>query len=59
MLNDKIILIDDQEIILGFINDEEHSVLRDFDSLWDSVVKQEKISYFRLQKVGILSISKG
>ena len=53
MLNDKIILVDDQEIILGSIDDEEHPVLRDFDSLWDSVVKQEKISYFRLQKVGI------
>ena len=37
MLNDKIILIDDQEIILGFINDEEHPVLRDFDSLWERV----------------------
>tara|TARA_R100001530_G_scaffold86294_1_gene60063 strand:+ start:303 stop:1073 length:771 start_codon:yes stop_codon:yes gene_type:complete len=44
MLNDKIIPIDDQEIILGFINDEEHPALRDFDSLWDSVAKQEKIS---------------
>ena len=44
MLNDKIILIDDQEIILGIINDEEHPVLRDYDRLWDSVAKQENIS---------------
>ena len=42
MLNDESISIDDQEIILGFIDDEEHPDLRDFDSLWDSVVEQEK-----------------
>ena len=37
MLNDGNIFIDDQEIILGFTDDEEHPVLRNFDSLWDSV----------------------
>ena len=42
MLNDESISIDDQEIILGFIDDEEHLGLRDFDSLWGSVVEQKK-----------------
>ena len=55
MLNNKIILIDDQEIILGFINDEEHPVLRDFDSLWDSVVKQEKISRGNTKAAGSMT----
>ena len=55
MLNDKIILIDDQEIILGFINDEEHPVLRDFDSLWDSVAKQEKISRGNTKAAGSMT----
>ena len=36
-LNDQSIFIEDNEIILGFIDKEEHPILRDFDSLWDSV----------------------
>ena len=36
-LNDGSIFIDDQEIILGFTDDEEHPILRNFGSLWDSV----------------------
>ena len=55
MLNDESIPIDDQEIILGFIDDEEHPVLRDFDSLWDSVVKQEKISRGNTKAAGSMT----
>ena len=37
MLMEQSIFIEDNEIILGFTDNEEHPILRDFDSLWDSV----------------------
>ena len=55
MLMDQSVFIEDNEIILGFTDNEEHPILRDFDSLWDSVVKQEKISRGNTKAAGSMT----